>query len=56
MKTAYVCVVDGTWYYALWIDGEYDHDDELAAQTAAQARAEVLALWPDADVQFEGGR
>ncbi len=53
MKTANIYTTGGAWFYALWIDGEYDHGDELEAETAAQARAEVSAMWPDASIRFE---
>lgn len=48
----------GVWFYALWVGAEYDHSGVLEAQTKGQAQAEVLAVWPDADVRVlpEGGR
>ena len=52
MKQANVYTMGGRWFYSLWINGEYDHNDVLEAETAAQARAEVWSVWPDADVRF----
>lgn len=42
----------GVWCYAAWLDGEYDHSDSMPdADSEEDARAEVLAMWPDASVR-----
>ena len=43
----------GVWCYAAWIDGAFDHSDAMPdADSEEDARAEVLAIWPDASVRF----
>lgn len=41
----------GQWCYAAWISREYDHSDTLEASSEEEARAEVLAMFPGADVR-----
>lgn len=42
----------GQWCYALWIDGEHDHSDTLPdCDSEEEARADVVAMWPDATIE-----
>jgi hypothetical protein len=40
--------VGNRWAYSAWTGSEFDHCDMLDAETAAEARAEVEALFPGA--------
>lgn len=45
-----------TWCYAAWLGGDYDHSDTLDADSEADAEAEVLTMFPGADVRRVTGR
>jgi hypothetical protein len=42
--------VGNRWAYSAWTGSECDHCDMLDAETAAEARAEVEALFPAAQI------
>ncbi len=40
-----------TWCYAAWCGNDYDHSDTLDAESEDEAREEVAAMWPAADIR-----